>query len=107
MLTDWSGNGSGADDGYVIPFGYTVQYVILYLLDKSSPAWNASGALLAANQFVMATGIWNPFQRTLDISTLKRKLYNGDSIVLTVTNLESPVVDVRVHGVITYAIKYN
>ena len=27
MLTDWSGNGSGADDGYVIPFGYTVQYV--------------------------------------------------------------------------------
>ena len=55
----------------------------------------------------MATGIWNPFQRTLDISTLKRKLYNGDSIVLTVTNLESPVMDVRVHGVITYAIKYN
>ena len=106
MLTDWSGNGSGADDGYVIPFGYTVQYVPSGSTAQV-PAWNASGALLAANQFVMATGIWNPFQRTLDISTLKRKLYNGDSIVLTVTNLESPVMDVRVHGVITYAIKYN
>ena len=41
----------------------------------------------------MACGVWNPFQRTLDISTLKRKLNNGDKTAMTLTNLESPAGD--------------
>ena len=45
----------------------------------------------------------------LDISTLKRKLYNGEKIVMTITNLEdvSSTYPSSIHGVITYAIKFN
>ena len=47
-------------DGYVIPFGYTVQYVPAGQTAQT-PAWNVTGDLLSANQYVMATGVWNPF----------------------------------------------
>ena len=44
----------------------------------------------------------------MDVSTLKRKLYNGDKVVMTITNLEATSTNaVNLHGVITYAIKYN
>ena len=44
----------------------------------------------------------------MDISTLKRKLYDGDSIVMTITSLQATTSGaVALNGVVTYAIKYN
>ena len=56
----------------------------------------------------MACGVWNPYQRILDVSTISRKLNDGDKLVLTITNLANILGDpVQLSGVITYSIKYN
>jgi len=56
----------------------------------------------------MSCGIWNPYQRILDVSTISRKLNDGDKLVLTITNLATnPNYAVEIAGVITYSIKYN
>ena len=56
----------------------------------------------------MACGLWNPYQRILDVSTISRKLNDGDKLVLTITNLNNTNAEsVRLSGVITYSIKYN
>ena len=56
----------------------------------------------------MACGVWNPYQRILDVSTITRTLNNGDSIYLTITNLAAiDSNEVTISGVITYSIKYN
>ena len=56
----------------------------------------------------MACGVWNPFQRILDVSTISRKLNDGDKLVLSITNLASNInFAVEIAGVITYSIKYN
>ena len=86
------------------PFGYTVQYVP-HGSTAQTPSWT-TGALLDANQYVMASGIWNPAQRICDIFPLARKLYDGDSIVLTLTNLLAVATNSQyLSGLITYAIK--
>jgi len=36
----------------------------------------------------MACGVWNPYQRILDVSTVSRTLNDGDEIIFTLTNLE-------------------
>ena len=53
----------------------------------------------------MSCGIWNPYQRILDVSTISRKLNDGDKLVLTITNLATnPNYAVEIAGVITYSI---
>ena len=54
----------------------------------------------------MASGIWNPAQRAADVYSLSRKLYDGDAIVLTITNLmANNIADQDIHMLVTYMIK--
>ena len=46
-------------DGYAVGFGYTIQYVPSGFAVQT-PTWNVTGELVAANQYIMAAGIWNP-----------------------------------------------
>jgi len=56
----------------------------------------------------MACGLWNPYQRILDVSTISRFLNDGDKLVLSITNLAvNSNASVDISGVITYSIKYN
>ena len=56
----------------------------------------------------MACGVWNPYQRILDVSTISRKLNDGDKLVLTITNFAATgSYAVALSGVITYSVKYN
>ena len=47
------------NDGWAVGFGYTIQYVPSGYAVQT-PTWNVTGELVAANQYIMAAGIWNP-----------------------------------------------
>ena len=59
VATDNDGWAVGFDTQFNTSPGYAVQ----------TPTWNVTGELVAANQYIMAAGIWNPDQRILDTST--------------------------------------
>ena len=88
-------------DGSNVIYGYTIQYVPSGS-NAQTPTWSATGDLVAANQFIMASGIWAPYQRIQDIYTGARKLYDGDALVMTLTNLEQVDVASEIHGLVTY-----